>query len=108
MATSGAYADLTGKPTIIPTQRIRAQTNTSGTYTWTFPTAYGTGITPVVGVTVEDSTAGNIWNHRITAISNTSVTIQLDKSTAVTVLGISVLGIAANPQAYVHLTAIAP
>lgn len=84
-------------------QWTRAQTNTSGAYTWTFPTAFAS--TPVVSITVEDNTSAS-WNHQITAISTTSVTVQLVKTTAVTVVGVSVLGVAASPQAYVHLTAI--
>lgn len=88
-------------------QRTRATTNTSGVYAWTFPSAYAGGVIPIVEITVEDSSAST-WNHQITAISNTGVTIQLTKTSAVTVLGVSVLGIAATPQAVVHLTAIAP
>lgn len=88
-------------------QRTRAQTNTSGAYTWTFPFGYAAGTTPIVGITVEDGGA-SFWNHQITTLTNTSVTIQLTKTTAVTLLGISVLGIASSPQAYVHLTAVAP
>lgn len=93
----------------VNTLRLRAQTNTSGVYVWTFPTAFGTGLLPVVSVTVEDTSGGGAsWGHVVTAISNTSMTVQLTKSTAVTILGVSVLGIAATPQSYVHLTAIAP
>lgn len=105
-ATSGV-AQILNKPAIQAIQRVRAQTNTSGVYTWTFPSAYGSGTTPVISLTVEDGTSST-WNHQVTAISNTSVTIQLQKTNAVTILGISVLGIAATPQAYVHLTAVAP
>lgn len=109
VATSGSYNDLLNKPTIpTATQRLRVQTDSAGVYTWTYPSAYGAGVIPVIELTVEDNTAGATWNHKITAISNTSVTIQLGKTTAVTILGISVLGIAASPQAFVHLTAIAP
>lgn len=88
--------------------RMRAQTNTSGVYVWTFATPFASGVIPVIGLTVEDAVAGVTWGHQITALTNTSVTVQLSKSTAVTVLGISVLGVATTPQAYVHLTAIAP
>ena len=101
-------SEILNKPVIVPVQRLRAQTNTAGVLTWTFPTAFRTGIIPVISLTVEDGTAGVTWNEQITAISNTSVSIQLTKTTAVTVLGISVLGVAATPQAFVHLTAIAP
>jgi len=89
-------------------QRTRVQTNTSGTYVWTFPTAYAVGIIPNVQITVEDPTPGAVWNQQITALSNTSVTVQINKTTAVTVLGVSVLGVVANPQAHVHLTAVNP
>lgn len=54
------------------------------------------------------SAAGGTSGAPASAISNTSVTVQLTKTTAVTLLGISVLGISANPQAFVHLTAVAP
>lgn len=107
VATSGAYSDLTGKPTIQAIQRTRVQTNSSGAYTWTFPVAYGAGVIPIISLDIEDGSAA-IWNSQLTAVSNTSATIQLAKSTAVTILGISVLGVAATPQAYVHLTAVAP
>lgn len=106
VATSGSYADLSGTPP--PLQRTRAQTNTSGVLTWTFPIAYGGGVIPVVSLTVEDATAGVTWNEQITSISNTSVSIQLTKTTVVSILGVSVLGTAATPQAFVHMTAIAP
>lgn len=89
------------------TLRLRAQTNTAGVYTWTFPTAFGAA--PVVNVSVEDTSGGGAsWGHAITAISSTSVTVTLTKSTSVSILGISVLGIASTPQAYVHLAATAP
>lgn len=131
VASTGSYNDLTSKPTIPasqvqsdwnastglgavlnkPTvqsiQRMRVQTSTLGAYTYTFPIAYGSGVIPVIGITVEDNSSAQ-WSYQITSISNTSVTIQLTKTTAVTLLGISVLGIAATPQAYVHITAVAP
>lgn len=98
---------LGGLPVPQVTQRIRVQTNASGAYTWTFPTAYGSGVTPIVSVTVEDGSSA-MWNHQISTPTNTSVTVQLSKTTAVTVLGVSVLGLATTPQAYIHITAIAP
>lgn len=108
--TTSQYVRGDGSLATLPagsTQRIRAQTATTGLYTWTFPTPYAPGTIPVIGVTVEDSSS-SFWNHQITALSNTSVTVQLTKTSAVTVLGISVLGIGSSPQAYVHLTAVAP
>lgn len=109
VATSGNYSDLTNKP-VIPGagQRIRAQTNTSGVYVWTFPIAYATGIRPVIEIAIEESTAGAIFSSKITALTNTSVTIQVLRTNAVTVAGISVLGAAVGAQAFVHLTAVAP
>lgn len=85
-------------------KRIRVQTDTSGTYTWTFPTAFASGTVPVIMATPEDATAGASTDVRITSISNTSVTVQTSRIT--TVLGL--LSLNATPQIYVHLTAIAP
>lgn len=107
VATSGSYADLTGTPTIQAIQRTRAQSDTAGVLIWTFPVAYAGGVTPVVSVAVEDATAAT-WNVQITAISNTSVTVQLAKNTVTSILGVSVVSVAATPQAFVHLTAVAP
>lgn len=105
--SNSGLSQILNKPTIQAIQRTRATTNTSGVFSWTFPSAYGTGVIPIIEMTVEDNSAAT-WNHQITAISNTGVTIQLTKTTAVTVLGVSVLGVAATPQAVVHLTAVAP
>lgn len=86
---------------------IRAQTDTTGKYIWTFPTAFASGVIPVIEVTVQDTGTAS-FNHKISALSNTSATVQLTKTTAVTILGISVLGIDTSPQAFVHITATAP
>ncbi len=86
-------------------QSKRAQTNTSGSYTWTFNQPFPAGKIPAVVCMVEDNTPNAIWDAKITAASNTAVTVQLTKSLPVTVLGISVLGIQTNPQAFVHLHA---
>lgn len=86
----------------------RATTDSSGSYTWTFSKAFPAGVTPVVGLTPEDNTSGLTISHKITAISNTSVTIQLARQTSVSILGISVLGIASNAATVVHLTAANP
>lgn len=104
VATSGSYNDLTNKPTIQAIQRVRAQTDASGNYTWTYPNAYASGTIPVIGNTLEDGTANAITNIQITAISNTSVTVRVARS--VPVLGI--LNFSTNPQVYVHLTAVTP
>jgi len=106
--SSAGPSQILNKPNICEIQRIRAQTNTSGALTWTFPIAYGAGVIPNVQISVEDGTAGAIWNQQITAVSNTSVTVQITKTTSVSVLGVNVLGVAASPQAYVHLTVTPP
>lgn len=98
----------TGLDGSLSIQRIRAQTATTGLYTWTFPTPFATGVKPIISVSVEDATANAQWGHQITSVNNISATIQLSKTTPVTVVGVSVLGVATNPQAFIHLTAIAP
>ena len=87
--------------------RTRAQSDTSGVLTWTFDRPFSNN--PVVTVTVEDTGgSGAVWNHSITALSATAVTIQLVKTTDIIILTtIHVLGIAATPQAWCHLTAVA-
>lgn len=89
-------------------RRIRATTDASGNYTWTFSPAFGPGITPVVQLTTEDSGGTVIHNHKITAISNTSVTVSVTRSQPVTVLSVSVLGVSSASASTIHLTAIAP
>lgn len=106
-----AWSAISGKPAVFPSdtpiQRTRQQTNTSGLLTWTFPTPFGGGVVPVIGVAVESGSTDS-WGHVLKSVSNTAVTVQLTRTAAVTILGISVLGIAATPQAYVHLMAVAP
>lgn len=108
VAKSGLYSDLVGCPSV-PTmiQRTRAQTNTNGSLTWTFPQAYGAGVIPIIQISVEDSGTG-AFDHKIISISNTSVTIQIVKTSVVSILGIDVLGIQANPQAWIHVSAMTP
>lgn len=90
-------------------QAVRGTTNGSGSYTWTFTTPYPSGVTPVVQTNIEDTSGGSVmYNPKITAISNTSVTVNVSRSQAVTILGISVLGVQAASATTIHLTAIAP
>lgn len=84
-------------------KRIRVQTASNGSYTWTFPTAFGTSTMPVITAVAEDGTAG-ITNVQITSLSNTSVSIQVSRLTSV--LGILTLN--TTPQVYVHLEAMNP
>lgn len=85
-------------------QRVRAQTNSSGTYTWTYTNAYASGTTPIIAAVAEDSSGGALTNVQITSISNTSVTVQARRVS--TILG--VLTLTTNPQVYVHLRAVGP
>ncbi len=84
-------------------QRVRIQTDINGSCTWTFPVQFS-GI-PIVEITVEDN-ADASWNHRIINLTNTAVSIQLGKQTATSLLGVNLLQIASNPQAYIHITAV--
>jgi hypothetical protein len=97
-----------GVPGSANIQRTRSVTNSSGVYTWTFPTPYGAGVTPVVTVTVESPSGSVVFNEKITSISNTSVTVAVSRSTPVTVLGLSVLGIESAAATTIHLTAVEP
>ena len=86
-------------------QRVRLVSDSSGLVTWTFAKPFPAGSTPVVAVTPENSTAGSNINHKITAISNTAVTVQLSMSSAVTLLGVSVLGVNVASSTPVHMDA---
>lgn len=86
------------------TEQVRAQTNTSGIYTWTFETPLPTGQLPIVMAVAEDATTGAMSNVQITAISNTSVTIQTRRITSV----LGILGLNTTPQLYVDLVAVSP
>lgn len=88
-------------------QYTRAQTNTSGDYTWTFPTPYDAGVTPrIVAVTELNTT--DIMNVNLTSLSNTSVTVHCTRTTPLVVLAINVLGVSSSPQCFVHLYADSP
>lgn len=98
-----SYVDTKIASSTLIAQRVRVQTNGTGGYTWTFPTAFSASTTPVIEVTPEDATSAASTDVRITAVSNTSVTIQASRLT--TVLGL--LSLNSTPQIYVHITAFA-
>jgi len=83
-------------------------TDANGLVTWTFNPPFASGVVPVVEVTPQSSNATLSINHRITTLTNTAVTVQLSASAAVTVLGISVLGVQQPGVLTVHLTAGEP
>jgi hypothetical protein len=89
-------------------QRVRVQTDGSGNYTWTYPTAFPSGVVPVIGVVVEGG--GTIpLNAQINGTqTNTSCTIKVLSLPSTSVLGIAVLGVPAGTQAYIDLTADSP
>lgn len=82
-------------------QRIRATTDSSGAYTFTFPTAFGN--IPVVSTDIENTAAG-LTQVYITSVSSTSVSIQTARAS--NILGI--LTLQSAPQLTVHIVAIEP
>lgn len=89
-------------------QRIRVQTNASGVYTWTFPTAFPASTTPVVTVVAEDATSNAMTSAQITSISNTTVTVQVNQIAQVTLLS-TLLGTGpVAVQKFVDITAVKP
>lgn len=69
-------------------QRATVTTDSSGNYTWTFPTAYASTTVPKITATSLDATAG-MSNAKITSRSATSVSIHVDK--LATILGLLTL-----------------
>lgn len=102
---SGAWADLIGVPSTKLMQSTRTTTGSGGTYTWTFPTAYSA--TPIIQLTPQDATTA-VLNYKITAVSTTAVTVRVEQATAVTILGISVLGVASAGATIINLLALEP
>lgn len=101
-ATSGPSC-IQNRPNMPLIQYVRAQTNTSGVYNWTFPVPFDSP--PIIEITVEDG-ADAAWNHRIFNLTNTGVSVQIGKLTSTSLLGVSLLQIASNSQAYVHIMAV--
>ncbi len=111
VALSGSYTDLTNKPTIPVINRAVVTTATNGTYTWTLPTACPSGQLPIVSITPEDSSATTVINPKVTAKTNTTVTIQAMRTeqTAVALLGLTILTIPGTAVAStLHLMATCP
>lgn len=89
-------------------QRKRAQTDASGNYTWTYTTAYGGGVIPVISVVAEGGTTVPLNVQLVSAPTNTSVTFKVLSLPSTSVLGITVLGVPTGTQAYLDMTAVAP
>lgn len=86
-------------------QSIKATTNAAGLYTWTFPVPFP--VAPTVAATVLSATT-DIFDVKITAVSATSVTVQIGRTQAATVslLGLTILSVPASVGAQtVHIIA---
>lgn len=94
----------TGPSGALGIQRTRGVTSSAGTYTWTFVTAFGAN--PIITATPENNAAGESVDVKITALSTTSVTVQVSKTSLV--LGLLTLNTGSPGATPVHLTAIAP
>lgn len=86
---------------LVKVQRTRVTTDSSGNYTWTFPTAYASGQPPIVSVVGEDSSSA-LSNVQITSISNTSVTVHAGKITS----ALGILSLTSNATIPIDLTAV--
>lgn len=89
-------------------RRARITTAYDGTYTWTYPTAFASGVVPIVGITAEGTSTTNYQHTIVGTPTNTSVSIKVTPVSDVTLLGIHILGIQTTSATVVHITAIAP
>ena len=94
-------------------QAIRAQTNSSGIYTWTFSTPFANGVVPIIEALAEYSSGStDVVNVQLSGTpTNTQAVIRVTRTniTLVGLLGLSILSIPASVGAiWVHLTARAP
>ncbi len=106
----GSCATFPTIPAAAPTiNRAIITTASDGTYTWTFPTACSS--TAIVSVTPQNNTSAEVINHKVTAVSSTSVSIALSRAvlTLNGLLGITIPVIQTSPGAQsVHLIAVCP
>lgn len=94
---------------LVLTQRARAQTDSSGSYTWTYPVAYGSGVVPIISVVSESASTTIPQGVQIIGVpTNTSCTFKVINLPSTSVLGIVVIGAPGGAQAYLHLTATSP
>lgn len=87
-------------------------TASDGTLTWTYPTAYGAGVVPVVECLAQSASTTTVVNCQLTATpTNTSAALRvtLTNVTVVTLIGLSILSVPTSPGVTtVHVTARAP
>lgn len=92
----------------VKVQRIRAQTNISGNYSWLY-SGFASGTTPIFHASVEtNNQLLPIYVQVVNPPDWTGVTIKVIQSPVVNVLGINVIGEATGLQSYVHLSVMAP
>lgn len=85
-------------------QGVRVQTNSSGLYAWTYPVAFSA--IPVCQVTSESASSGStdVVNAQFDGPPSATVAnIKVTRSAAVTVLSVSVLGVATTQVTYVDI-----
>ena len=100
-----------GAPAV--TRAARVTTNAAGTYTWTYPTAFPSGVVPVISAIAEGpNPAGGVEVHvqLVGTPTNTQCTIQVMRTSAITVslLGLTILQVATSVATNVHLFAVEP
>ncbi len=91
--------------------RAIVTTSTAGAYTWTLPVACPSGQLPIVSITPEDSSATAVINPKVTAKTNTTVSIQAmrTETNAVALLGLTILSVPGTAVAStLHLMATCP
>lgn len=101
VSITGTFPNLvvaSSAPTLI--QRVRATTDSSGNYTWTYPTAFGAGVAPIVSVTCETSSGTQLFNAQYSPPSNTSVIVHTGYS--------ALLGLTFGGACTVSITAMTP
>lgn len=90
-------------------QRVRVQTDSTGSYTWTYPIAYASGVIPVISCLTESSSSTVPQGVQLVGVpTNTSCTFKVINLPSTSVLSIIVLGSPTGAQAYIHLTAMTP
>jgi hypothetical protein len=83
------------------TARVTSAAN--GAVTWTFPREFE--LLPTVNATVQDAAGSVVHAIRITALSKTQVSLQVDRYTHATLLGVVVLALASPAAVTVHIIA---
>lgn len=91
-----------------PVQRIRAQTDSSGNYSWTYPLAYPSGTIPVITAICEGGTNQPVNIQIVGAPTYTNCLFKVLSLPSTTLLSVIVLGSPAGAQTYIDAIASAP